>query len=104
MSNKELDLVKEYLIEHLNKGFITASQSPYGLPVMFVRKPGGGLRFCVDYRRLNTVIKKDRYPLPLIQETLAQLTNTKTMTKIDIRYTFNQIRLKIKEDKDLTTF
>ena len=71
MSREELALVKEYVEEHLSKGFIKASQSPFASPVLFVRKPQGGLRFCVDYRKLNAITKKDRYPLPLIDETLA---------------------------------
>jgi hypothetical protein len=49
------------------------------------RKPGGGLRFCVDYRKLNALTKKDRYPLPLIDEILQRLTKAKIFTKLDIR-------------------
>lgn len=104
MSREELDLVKNYLEEHLAKGFIQASGSPFASPVLFVRKPGGGLRFCVDYRKLNALTRKDRYPLPLISETLAQLAGAKIYTKLDIRHAFNRIRMATEEDEDLTTF
>ena len=103
MSSEELELCKKYIDDNLSKGFITASMAPYQSPVLFVRKPGGGLRFCVDYRRLNALTKKDRYPLPLIDETLAQITGAEILTKIDIRHAFNRIRV-AEEDEDLTTF
>ena len=70
MSRDELLVLRRTLLDLLEKGFIRASNSPAASPVLFVRKPGGGLRFCVDYRALNTLTKKDRYPLPLIKETL----------------------------------
>jgi len=66
------------------KGFIRASTSPAASPVLFAKKPGGGLRFCVDYRALNALTIKNRYPLPLIQETLAQLSKAKFYTKLDV--------------------
>jgi len=55
----------------MSKKFIDKSTAPFASPVLFVRKLGGGLRFCVDYWKLNAITKKDRYPLPLIEETLA---------------------------------
>ena len=70
MSREELEVLKKYLTENLNKGFIRASSSPAAAPVLFVKKPGGGLHFCVDYRALNTITIKNCYPLPLIWETL----------------------------------
>ena len=68
-----LQLVKEYLEVNLDKGFIQASAAPYSSPILFIKKPNGVLRFYIDYRKLNTITKKDRYPLPLINETIAQL-------------------------------
>ncbi|KAM3518662.1 hypothetical protein MY4038_010033 [Beauveria bassiana] len=65
MSRDELLVLREYLEENLGKGFIRASRSPAASPVLFVRKPGGGLRFCVDYRALNALTVKNRYPIPL---------------------------------------
>ena len=105
MSDEERAACKRFIEENLSKGFIEASQSPFASPVLFVRKPGGrGLRFCVDYRRLNAVTRRDRYPLPLIDECLAQLTGAKFITKLDIRNAFNRIRMKTPEDEELTTF
>ena len=103
MSPKELDAVKRYLDSHLAKGFIQASSASYSSPVLFVKKPGGGIRFCVDYRRLNAITKKDRYPIPLIEETLAQLEGAKYFIKIDIRQAFYRIRMS-EDSEELTTF
>jgi hypothetical protein len=88
MSEEELRACKQYIDDNLSKGFITASSTPYTSPVLFVRKQGGGLWFYVDYRKLNALTKKDKYPLPLIDETLAQLTGCTIMSKIDIRHAF----------------
>ena len=104
MSQEELQAVKDYLKENLAKGFIVASSAPFASPVLFVRKPNGGLRFCVDYRKLNAITRKDRYPLPLLNETLAQLTDAKIFTKLDIRYAFNRIRMATDQDEELITF
>lgn len=71
MNEKELIAVKDYITENFNKGFIDSSKAPFASLVLFVRKKNGDLRFCVDYRRLNAITKKDKYPLPLIEETLA---------------------------------
>ena len=94
MSAEELLVLRKTLTEHLNKGFIRASSSPAGAPVLFVKKPGGGLRFCVDYRALNDLTKKDRYPLPLIKETLRKVSKAQWFTKLDIIAAFNRIRIK----------
>ncbi len=77
LSEGELQLVKKYLKEHLDKGFIESSTAPYASPILFAKKPGGGLRFCVDYRKLNAITKKNRYPIPLIAETIARLSKAK---------------------------
>ena len=71
---------------------------------MFVKKPSGGIRLCVDYRKLNAITKKDRHPLPLIDETMASVAGCTIMTKLDIRKAFNRIRMATTEDEDLTTF
>src|ERR1700742_367100 len=78
----------------LDKGWIRASSSAAGAPVLFAKKPGGGLRFCVDYRALNAITKHDRYPLPLIRETLRSLAKARWFTKIDVRAAFHPIRIK----------
>jgi len=94
MSRNELQELDRYLKENLSKGFIRASKSEVASPVLFVKKPGGGLRFCVDYRGLNTITVKNRYPLPLISETLDRLSQAKIFTKLDIIAAFNKIRIK----------
>jgi hypothetical protein len=66
MSTVELQALKDYLDEMLNKGFIRPSQSPFGAPVLFIKKKDGSLRLCVDYRGLNRITKKSGYPIPLI--------------------------------------
>ena len=68
MSQVELDALKSYIDEMLSKGFIRTSNSPIGAPVLFVKKKNGTLRLCVDYRALNKITVKNRYPLPLIRE------------------------------------
>ncbi|OAQ57620.2 retrovirus polyprotein [Pochonia chlamydosporia 170] len=94
MSEDELIVLRKFLQENLDKGFIRASTSPAASPVLFAKKPGGGLRFCVDYRALNAITIKNRYPLPLIQETLSQLSQAKYFTKLDVVAAFNRIRIK----------
>ena len=93
MSVDELKVLRKFLKENLDKGFIRASTSPAASPVLFAKKPGGGLRFCVDYRALNAITIKNRYPLPLIQETLARLSTAKYYTKLDVIGAFNRIRM-----------
>ncbi|OAQ59084.1 retrovirus polyprotein [Purpureocillium lilacinum] len=93
MSREELIVLRRTPTELLDKGFIRASSSPASAPVLFVRKPGGGLRFCVDYRGLNAITKKDRYPLPLIEETLRSLSKAKRLTKLDVIAAFHKLRV-----------
>ena len=93
MSRDELLVLRKTLTELLNKGFIRVSSSPAAVPVLFVRKLGGGLRFYVDYRRLNQITKKDRYPLPLIYKTLRNISKARWFTKLDIITTFYKIRV-----------
>ena len=83
-----------WLDKNLQKGFIRPSASPVASPVLFVKKPGGGLRLCIDFRALNNVSVKDRYPLPLTTETLNNLQGMKFFTKIDIISAFNNVRMK----------
>lgn len=93
MSRDELLVLRRTLTELLDKGFIRVSNSPAAAPVLFVRKPGGGLRFCVDYRALNKITRKDRYPLPLIYDTLRNIGKAKWFTKLDVIAAFHKIRV-----------
>lgn len=102
-STEELKATKQYLLDNLDKGFIEASQAPFASPILFVKKSSGGLRFCIDFRKLNAITRKDRYPLPLIDETLARISKAKIFTKLDIRQAFHRIRMD-PASEDLTTF
>ncbi len=93
MSREELLLLRKTLTEYLDKNFIRISSSSAAAPVLFARKPSGGLRFCVDYRALNAITRKDRYPLPLIRETLRSISRAKWLTKLDITAAFHKIRI-----------
>jgi hypothetical protein len=102
-SLEELTAMRDYLTDNLAKGFVVSSKAPFSSPVLFARKANGGLRFCVDYRKLNALTKKNRYPLPLIDETLARLSKAKIFTKLDIRQAFHRIRMS-PESEELTAF
>jgi hypothetical protein len=93
MSRGELLVLRKELTSLLEKGFIRVSSSPASAPVLFAKKPGGGLRLCIDYRALNEITKKDRYPLPLIRETLNNLSKAKWFTKLDVIAAFHKIRV-----------
>ena len=100
--NKALEL-RRYLDENLSKGFIRASRFEAAAFVLFVKKSGEGLRFCVDYRGLNVVTVKNRYPLLLISETLNRLSRAKIFIKLNIIAAFNRIRIQ-EGDESLTAF
>jgi hypothetical protein len=102
-STQQLLEVKRFLEENLKKGFIEDSSAPFASPILFVKKHDGSLRFCVDFRKLNGVTRKDRYPLPLIDETLSRLAKAKIYTKLDIRQAFHRIRMD-PDLEELTTF
>jgi hypothetical protein len=103
MSADQLIALKEYFTEALRKKWIVSNAAEYGSPVLFAKKPNGGLRFCVDYRAVNARLKKDAYPLPLISETLDRLGKAKLFTKLDVRNAFHQIRMD-PGSEEITTF
>jgi hypothetical protein len=103
MSRQELEVLNDWIKENQRKGFIRRSSSDSSSPVLFVKKPGGGLRVCVDYRALNEITVKDRYPLPLTKESLNQLKGMKWFSKIDIISAFNNLRIK-EGQEHLTAF
>ena len=84
-SREELEAACEYVIDNLSKGFIGPSAAPYTSPILMAWKPGGGLWFCVDYQKLNSITQKDRYPIPLVDELMEQLSDAKVYTKLDIQ-------------------
>jgi len=93
LSPAELRCVKKWIDEMLDKGFIRESTSPAAAPLLLAAKPGGGVRICHDYRGLNQVTIKNRYPIPLIRETLDALCGAKFYTKLDVIAAFNRIRI-----------
>ena len=103
MSPYKIQRVKEYLTENLSKGFITPSKAPYSSPVLFALKSNGDLRFCVDYRKLNALTKRNRYPLPLIEEVIGKIMGCQHLTRLDIIAAFNELRMD-PGSEDLTTF
>ena len=94
MSTDELKALKNYIDDNVAAGFIRPSKSPYGAPVLVVKKKDGTLRFCIDYRQLNKQTVKDRYPLPLISELLDRVRCCKVFSKIDLRGAYNLMRIK----------
>ncbi len=102
-STEELKATKQYLIDNLNKGFIVNSSSPFASPVLFVKKANGSLRFCVDYRKLNSLTRNDPYPIPRIDELISRVSKAKRFTKLDIRQAFHRIRMD-PDSEEYTTF
>ena len=98
LSEVELQALRDYLEENLGKGFITASSSPAGAPILFSKKKDGSLRLCVDYRGLNKITIKNRYPLPLISEMLDRVSKATYFSKIDLRGAYNLVRIKSGEE------
>jgi len=89
MPKTELVVLKEWLEENMSKGFIHQSSSSFAAPVLFAKTPSGGLRFCIDYRDINSKTIKNQYPLPLIKEILNLLGKAKIYTKLDVRGAYN---------------
>jgi hypothetical protein len=93
MSPPELDELKKQVADLLTKGFIQPSKSPFGAPVLFVKKKDGSQRMCIDYRALNKATVKNSYPLPRIDELLDRLQGAKYFSKIDLRSGYHQVRI-----------
>ena len=89
----KFEQVKKYLNEHLKKKFIVSSHASFALSVLFVEKSNEGLRFCVDYRKLNVIIKRNRYFISLIDEILARIQDCKYLTRLNIIAAFNKLRM-----------
>jgi hypothetical protein len=103
MPPKELAELKIQLQELLDKGFIHPSVSPWGCPALFVKKRDESMRLCVDYRPLNAVTFKNKYPLPCIDVLFDQLAGARVFSKIDFRSGYHQIRIR-PSDIPKTTF
>ncbi|KAK9029043.1 hypothetical protein V6N11_026169 [Hibiscus sabdariffa] len=94
MAPKELKELKVQLQELLDRGFIRPSSSSWGAPVLFVKKKDGSLRLCIDYRKLNNLTVKNKYPLPMIDDLFDQFRGATVFLKIDLRSGYYQLRVK----------
>ena len=94
MAPVELKELKLQLQELLEKGFIHPSVSPWGSPMLFVKKKDGTLLLCVDYRQLNKMTVKNKYPLPRIDDLFGQLKGASVFLKIDLRFGYHRLRIK----------
>jgi hypothetical protein len=103
MDVKDLVELKKQIEELLEKGFIRPSSSPWGAPVLFVSKKDGSRRMCVDYRSLNEVTIKNKYPLPRIEDLFDQMKGAKIFSKIDLRSGYHQLKIRA-EDVPKTAF
>ena len=103
MPPNELAELKNQLKELLDKGFIRPSLSEWGCPALFMKKKDQSLRMCMDYRPLNAVTIKNKYPLPQIDILFDQLSNTKVFSKIDLRSRYHQIEIR-QQDIPKTSF
>ncbi|GJR74857.1 putative reverse transcriptase domain-containing protein [Tanacetum coccineum] len=99
----ELQELSTQLQELSDKGFIRPSSSPWGAPVLFVKKKDGSFRMCIDYRELNKLTVKNRYPLPRIDDLFDQLQGSRVYSKIDLRSGYHQLRVR-EEDIPKTAF
>ena len=94
MAPVELAELKVQLQELLDKGFIRPSNSHWGALVLFVKKKDGTFRLCIDYRQLNKVTVKNKYPLPQIDDLFDQFKGAQVFSKIDLRSGYHQLRIK----------
>ena len=94
MAPAELKELKDQLQELLDKKFIQPSTSPCGAPVLFVKKKDESVRLCIDYRELNKITVKNKYPLPRIDDLFDQLEGAKVFSKIDLRSGYHQLKIK----------
>ena len=94
MTRDEDKALLEFLIDHLEKGYIRVSKSPYASPFFFVKKKDGKLHPVQDYRKLNTHTVCNQYPLPLISDLITDLSGAWIYTKLDVRWGYNNICIK----------
>ena len=94
LASMELKELKIQLQDLVDKGFIRPSVSPWGVPVLFVKNKDETLRLCIDYRQLNRVTIKNKYPLSRIDDLFDQLQGARVFSKIDLRLGYHQLRIR----------
>ncbi|GKD57272.1 putative reverse transcriptase domain-containing protein, partial [Tanacetum coccineum] len=103
LAPSEMQELSNQLQELSDRGFIRPSTSPWGAPVLFIKKKDGSFRMCIDYRELNKLTVKNRYPLPRIDDLFDQLQGSSVYSKIDLRSGYHQLRVR-DEDIPKTAF
>ncbi|GJT89076.1 putative reverse transcriptase domain-containing protein [Tanacetum coccineum] len=103
LAPSEMQELSNQLQELADRGFIRPSTSPWGAPILFVKKKDGSFRMCIDYRELNKLTIKNRYPLPRIDDLFDQLQGSSVYSKIDLRSGYHQLRVR-DEDIPKTSF
>ncbi|GJS36123.1 putative nucleotidyltransferase, ribonuclease H [Tanacetum coccineum] len=103
LAPSEMQELSNQLQELTDRGFIRPSTSPWGAPVLFVKKKDGSFRMCIDYRELNKLTIKNRYPLPRIDDLFDQIQGSSVYSKIDLRSSYHQLRVR-EEDIPKTAF
>nr|GFC18516.1 putative reverse transcriptase domain, ribonuclease H-like domain, aspartic peptidase domain protein [Tanacetum cinerariifolium] len=103
LAPSELKELSDQLKELSEKGFIRLSSSPWGAPVLFVKKNDGSFRMCIDYKELNKLTVKNRYPLSRMEDLFDQIQGSSVYSKIDLRSGYHQLRIR-EEDIPITAF
>ncbi|KAD4981852.1 hypothetical protein E3N88_18523 [Mikania micrantha] len=98
LAPSDMQELSNQLSELLDKGFIRPSYSPWGAPVLFVKKKNGSFQMCIDYRQIKKLTIKNRYPLPRIDDLFDQLQRAQYFSKIDLRSVYYQLRV---QDEDI---
>ncbi len=102
MSTHKLLEIKKYLKKNLKKDFISSSSILFAFLVLFVAKSNEELRFCVDYRKLNALIRQNQYLISLIKKTLIRVMNYKYLIKLNIIIAFNKLRMHLNSENYIT--
>ena len=100
--NHKLEQIKKYLNEHLKKRFIIFNYTSFASFVLFIEKSNNELRFCVNYRKLNAIIKRNRYFISLIDEVLIRIQDCKYLTRLNIIIAFNKLRMHSNNENFIT--
>ena len=100
--NHKFEQIKKYLNEHLKKKFIIFNYALFASLVLFIKKPNNELRFCVNYRKLNAITKRNRYFISLIDEILIRIQGCKYLTRLNIITAFNKLRMHLNNENFIT--